>query len=50
MPEGFESGRNHDADMSSDGQIELEEKLDISLLTQVLVLGMEYWMQMTRNL
>ena len=29
MPEGFESGRDHDADMSSDGQFELEEKLDI---------------------
>ena len=29
MPEGFESGKDHDADMSSDGQFELEEKRDI---------------------
>ena len=29
MPEGFESGRDHDSDISSDGQFELEEKLDI---------------------
>ena len=29
MSDGFESGENHDADMSSDGQFELEEKVDI---------------------
>ena len=29
MPEGFESGTDHDAGMSSDGQFELEEKLNI---------------------
>ena len=29
IPEGFNSWKDHDADMSSDGQFELEEKLDI---------------------
>ena len=29
MPKSFESGRDHDADMSSDGQFEAEKKLDI---------------------
>ena len=42
MPEGFESERDQDADKSSDGQFELEEKLDILSLRQVLVLGMKY--------
>ena len=29
IPEGFKSLRDHNTDMSSDGQFELEEKLDI---------------------